>query len=198
MYNYLFKNQDKPETFKRQFIKKIVNRYKFNQAIETGTYLGKTALLLSKNVTVVYSIELSPKLCLFLKKKFTNKNIVIIEGDSSKELLKLIPRLNGATLFYLDGHTSGGITAKGEKVTPLSNELSALSNFDDISQSVIIIDDKLSLNGENDYPDLESIVNFAENHKMRFFNPKMNAVVLIGRRVMRISSTNRLRDFRLK
>ena len=71
---------------------------------------------LKTDFELLYSIELDGKLFLRAQKKFKKvNNIRLIFGDSggkSKEVMALIDR---PTLFYLDGHYSGGITAKGEK-----------------------------------------------------------------------------------
>ena len=58
-----------PEYKKRKFIKNIISLIQFDNAIESGTYLGKTAHLLSKSVQNVFTIEISNNLYKYVKKK---------------------------------------------------------------------------------------------------------------------------------
>lgn len=68
----------------------------------------------------IYSIELSEALCWNAQKRFKDyNNIEIICGDSITELEKVIQHLDQPSLFWLDGHYSAGVTAKGVKNTPV-------------------------------------------------------------------------------
>ena len=43
-------------------------------------------------------------------------NIELVNGDSGFELGRIIDKINHATLFWLDGHFSGGETGRGKKI----------------------------------------------------------------------------------
>ena len=72
----------------------------------------------------VYSIELSQELFERAKLRFAaHANVELLQGDSGRELGKLIPRIQKPTVFWLDGHYSAGFTARGDKDTPILEEL---------------------------------------------------------------------------
>jgi hypothetical protein len=83
-----------------------------------------------------------------------------LEGDSGKVVPTLVPTLDKAVLFWLDGHYSSGITAKGEKECPIHEELSPIlkSKY----WHVILIDDARHFVGQNDYPTLEKLEKFVK------------------------------------
>ena len=66
------------------------------------------------NFEHIVSIELDKELYENAAKFFRkDKHIEIIQGDSSKVLPEILKNINQRCLFWLDGHFSGGITAKG-------------------------------------------------------------------------------------
>jgi len=62
-------------------------------------------------------------------------------------------------LFWLDGHYSGGNTAKGEKETPIMEELRQICAHP-VKNHLILIDDAREFTGQNDYPTIESLRTF--------------------------------------
>jgi hypothetical protein len=107
----------------------------------------------------IISIELSEYLFASAKNKFQKyKNIEILYGDSGELIKDIVANLNKPAIFWLDGHYSGGNTAKGKVETPIINELEAIiqSNKDHI----ILIDDARQFNGNNDYPTIKYLEEF--------------------------------------
>lgn len=81
--------------------------------VETGTFMGDTASLLSATAKKVYTIE--PDRALYEKAlvRFKgNPNIQVLHGLSEDVLPTLLSTLKGTVNFWLDGHYSGGITHK--------------------------------------------------------------------------------------
>lgn len=104
------------------------------------------------------SIELSQKFFIEAKKRFTNyKNVKLLRGDSGIILPKIIRNIEKPALFWLDGHYSGGATAKGKLQTPVINELNAVL-ASPIRGHVILIDDIRNFNGKHDYPYLDKVL----------------------------------------
>jgi hypothetical protein len=69
----------------------------------------------------IYSIELSRDLYEKAMKRFTGvTHIRLIRGDSGKELGRVVNEIDRPALFWLDGHYSAGVAAKGEKDTPFT------------------------------------------------------------------------------
>ncbi len=139
--------------------------------VETGTYLGGTSIKAAQIFDEVHTIELSPELYLKALHRFKPwENVSVYCGDSGEILEYILPTIGGRILFYLDGHNSGHITAKGALDTPILKELQAIENAKK-TDSVILIDDIrvfqdscfpekiISLNiGLETYPDLKELV----------------------------------------
>jgi hypothetical protein len=71
----------------------------------------------------------------------------------------ILSRINKPCLFWLDGHYSAGGTAKGEKNTPIMEELTAI-HFHPVKNHIILIDDAREFYGENDYPTIQELRDF--------------------------------------
>ena len=113
----------------------------------------------------IYSIELSPELYETAQKRFKrSKNIRLICGDSAVELGNIMERLDKPTLFWLDGHYSAGVTAKGAKNTPIFEELTHIFNAPDQGH-IILIDDARLFGTEPDYPSLQELAAFISAKK---------------------------------
>jgi hypothetical protein len=108
------------------------------------------------NFQIIYSIELSEELCQRAIKKFGKQDKVkIIQGDSGKVLHTLIPQLNERAIFWLDGHYSAGITAKGDVECPVYEELRAI--FKSSFNHIVLIDDARLFTGHGDYPSIQDL-----------------------------------------
>jgi hypothetical protein len=143
---------------KHSAIRKAAQKYHIKTLVETGTYLGDTMYMLYPDFDALYSIELSPIFHNRAKKRFRSMpNIHLLQGDSGKEMAKLVTKLKAPALFWLDGHYSGGITAKGDKECPVLEELDAI--FRSAADHVIYIDDARLFNGQHDYPTIEEVKN---------------------------------------
>jgi hypothetical protein len=127
--------------------------------IETGTYLGDTIANVSYDKSVqVINIELPDVYYQMAQKRFLNySNVTLLHGDSAKLIPQVITDLKEPALFWLDGHYSGGLTAKSDLETPVSEELQAILNSP-VRSHVILIDDIRCFDGTHDYPHLDSIL----------------------------------------
>lgn len=157
-----------PHKEKMKVLLKYIKTFKPDIFIETGTYLGQTVDKLENNFKEVYSVELDKKLYKNAKKIFSgNKRVKILQGDSAVVLNKIVKNINSPTLFWLDAHYSGGITAKGKKNTPVLKELTVIAKH--MSKgSVVLIDDAREFTGESDYPKLEMIQKFVEKQMPKY------------------------------
>ena len=124
--------------------------------VETGTYLGDTIWSQKDYFKRIYSIELSPELHARAARRFSNEaHIKLLQGDSSARLSDVLKSLEGPALFWLDGHYSGGPTAKGDKNCPIWAELEQI--FSHGGENVIMIDDARLFDGTDDYPTLNEL-----------------------------------------
>lgn len=139
--NWYLKNKptSPPHSIKQKTIKKYAKKYNIKTFIETGTYKGEMIEATKNIFKKIYSIELDNDLWTKAIEKFKDdKYIKILNGDSGEILPKLLKKINNPCIFWLDGHYSGGITARGELNTPIFKELEAVLNHK-IKNHVILI-----------------------------------------------------------
>ena len=94
------------------------------RAVETGTYLGDSAVVLSKIFDRVETIERSRYLWFRAWLRLLRYRNLRVRLGNSAELLR--PSTE-PTLYWLDGHWSGGNTAGQTQQCPLLEELRATS-----------------------------------------------------------------------
>lgn len=154
-----------PHIIKQQTLKYIAEKFGLDVLVETGTFYGEMVEAMRSNFKKIYSIELSKDLYNNAKKRFQYAgNVELIHGDSGVELGDLIDKLDEPALFWLDGHYSEGITAKGDKETPIYQELGHIFNSN-IKEHVIIIDDSRCFGTYTDYPTIEEITKYIKLKK---------------------------------
>lgn len=145
-----------PHIVKQKAIEEHQKKFDLKILVETGTYLGDMVEAQRDHFENIYSIELSKKLFRKATKRFKPySHIHILSGDSGVVLNKLLPEIDRPALFWLDGHYSGGITAKGDKECPVPEELQTILKSD--FYHIILIDDARLFNGTHDYPTLDEI-----------------------------------------
>ena len=145
-----------PHIVKQKAIDEYRKKFNTEILVETGSYLGDMVEAQRNNFQKIYSIELSEKLFKRAKKRFKAYSYIeILNGDSGVILDKLIPHINKPSLFWLDGHYSEGITAKGTKECPVVEELVAI--FKSHLPHLILIDDARLFDGTHDYPSIDEI-----------------------------------------
>jgi len=148
-----------PHLVKQEMVKQYANTYQTNVLIETGTFRGEMIDACATLFKRIFSIELSNELFQEASKRFAHqKHISIMQGDSGKIMPEILSKINEPCLFWLDGHYSGGFTAKGSKETPILQELAAILKHP-VEHHVVLIDDARCFNGENDYPTINELKN---------------------------------------
>jgi hypothetical protein len=154
-----------PHLIKQKAILAYARKFNIKTLVETGTYRGDMVDAMRKHFDRIYSIELSQPLFEKARDRFRlYPHIEIIQGDSGAELGKLIKQINTPAIFWLDGHYSAGFTAKGEKETPIYEELSHLFSAPDINH-VILIDDARCFGEDKDYPTIDELKKFVLSNR---------------------------------
>jgi hypothetical protein len=149
-----------PHVFKQNTILEFQKKSGFDTLVETGTYLGDMVEAQKKFFKKIYSIELSTKLYGMAKKRFKkDANVEIVQGDSGRMLSSIVSKLDKPAIFWLDGHYSAGITAKGDKDCPIFEELDAIFKGK-IKNHVLLIDDAHCFVGKGDYPTIEELTKY--------------------------------------
>lgn len=146
-----------PPPYKWSVVRQYGRQFGISTLVETGTFLGDTLWNVRECFDEIYSIELSPELFTRALKRFRQfSHVHIMQGDSAVVLPRLLRSIHQPAVFWLDGHYSAGITAKGEKYSPIVEEICALLAHP-IHHHVILIDDARAFRGCDDYPSLESL-----------------------------------------
>ncbi|MEQ1798591.1 MAG: hypothetical protein ABL872_11615 [Lacibacter sp.] len=156
---------------KRKTIIDLSKQYQCTEVfIETGTYMGDTVEYLKHDFAKLFSIELNEDLASKAAKRFSNEpKVKIVQGDSAQQLAAILSDITTPVAFWLDGHYSSEfqlgddyiVTGKGEKDTPVMEELMQISQHP-VKKHVILIDDARLFNGQNDYPTKQQVSDFVK------------------------------------
>ena len=145
-----------PPEYKVAVILDYARRFHTSTFIETGTYLGDTIEAVRGAFGRVWSVELDDALYEAAARRFApHDHVTVVHGDSSEVLPRILASEPGSILFWLDGHWSGGVTARGDLDTPIVAELEAIlarAGQDD----VILIDDAREF-AAGDYPPVPAL-----------------------------------------
>jgi hypothetical protein len=169
-----------PHIAKQEMIVKYADRFNISVFVETGTYMAYMIDAMKDRFRELYSIELSKTLYGRAVNKFTTRpNIHFLNGNSGIELPRLLAKLKQPCLFWLDGHYSGGVTAKADVETPIILELGAILDHA-INEHVVLIDDARLFNGTNDYPTIDQLRTFLKKFPSDFlFEIEQDIIVII-------------------
>ena len=105
----------------------------------------------------IYTIELNYTLWKRAHDRFLKyPHVRVIQGDSGDVLPTILARTADRCLLWLDGHFSGGETARGRKDTPIVDELAAIRSHCR-KDHIILIDDARLFEGPNSYPPVDTV-----------------------------------------
>lgn len=120
-------------SYKRDLLRDYAIKYNLKTYVETGIYDGGTLLALHDLFDHAYAIEIDEGFYQAAASKFADwTNFTLINGDSAVELPKIISKLLGPTLFWIDAHNA-------DFVGPVVAELSAIFASD--VKGVVLVDD---------------------------------------------------------
>lgn len=146
-----------PHVVKETLIKDYARAFNTRILVETGTYMGEMVYAMRKSFSRILSFELDQALYEQARRRFAaDEHIEIIHGDSGQLLADYLKYINEPCLFWLDGHYSGGLTARGTLNTPIKSELDHVFAHP-VAGHVILIDDARCFTGRNDYPTLDEL-----------------------------------------
>jgi len=149
-----------PHIVKQRVLTSHAQQYGLKVLVETGTYYGDMVEAMKAVFDRIYSIELSEALHESCCRRFSGvPHVTLLQGDSGTEIGKLMPLIDQPTLFWLDGHYSAGVTAQGEKDTPIWEELAHLFDAPDPGH-VIVIDDARCFGHDDGYPTIDELKAF--------------------------------------
>lgn len=123
----------------------------FQYFVESGTHLGHSIFSLHKYFKQLYTVEIAQYYFDICQQEFKNKNInnvTLVLGDSVKVFPDFLSKIDGNTIFWLDGHWSCGKTEKGDVDVPLLKEIKIINGF--AKKCAMIIDDVRLFGSNND------------------------------------------------
>lgn len=154
-----------PHVVKQLVVLRYQQARKFSTFIETGTFTGEMVAAMRPHFQRLVSIELSPEIHRAAVQRFAgDPGIELLSGDSALMLPRVLERLGDPALFWLDGHFMGGVTARGEKDSPVSAELRALLSHH-VRGHVVLIDDARLFSGRDGYPTISNLVAWIERER---------------------------------
>jgi hypothetical protein len=163
-----------PHIIKQQMLLDHAQKFHIHTLVETGTFLGDMIYAMKDHFREIYSIELSEELHARAKSAFRKSpHIHLVSGDSATALPLVLDRIQERSLFWLDGHYSGGITALGDVRSPVRAEIEAILQHP-IRDHVLLIDDAICFDGNHGYPTLfelhDTVINRFPGHEMQVFD----------------------------
>jgi hypothetical protein len=166
-----------PPAVKQQILLGLAKRHSLRLFVETGTSFGDMVRAMIPHFDRIWTIELGDQLYAEAQKKFRDaRNVELIHGDSGRELGRLLPTLDAPVLFWLDAHYSGGplrgaTSARGEKDTPILEELDHILGAAE-PRHVVVIDDARLFGTDPAYPTLDAVAAFVKSR-----SPKRRMIV---------------------
>ncbi|HEY3083369.1 MAG TPA: class I SAM-dependent methyltransferase [Chloroflexota bacterium] len=146
-----------PHAAKQRALRTYARSFGTRTLVETGTYMGDMVAAMLDQFDRIYSIELSEELHERAKARFADEpRVTILQGDSAQVLPELLKSLDAPCLFWLDGHYSSGVTALGDKETPVEQELRTIL-MHPVRGHVVLIDDAPQFIGQGDWPAISTI-----------------------------------------
>jgi hypothetical protein len=111
----------------QQLATDLRSRLSLSRAIETGTYRGRGTRLLASVFPEVITIEVAPQLAQAARGALADLPGVAVREGSSRDVLPETIDGTKPTLYWLDGHWSGGVTGGAEDECPVLAEIAAIA-----------------------------------------------------------------------
>jgi hypothetical protein len=149
-----------PHLLKQKVLLEYARAYDLRVFVETGTFYGDMVAAMKPHFDEVYSIELSRELYESVRHRFKRDGHVrLVHGDSGRALGGIVPLIRRPALFWLDGHFSAGVTARGDKDTPIYEELTHILAAEEFPH-VAVIDDARCFGRDSGYPTIRQLLDF--------------------------------------
>ena len=166
----------------KEIVYKIINKVNIDNFIETGTFRGNTCSWAAEHFKNVATIEIQPETYNETSKNLAHlKNIEFYLGNSKDCLPEICKKMEGRSLFWLDGHWCGGSGDKLDDECPLLDELEAISILND---AIIFIDDARCFIGpmppphSDSWPYLDDIFAFTKEKFPNHFTTIIDDVIM--------------------
>lgn len=171
-----------PDAYKRLLIESCARQYKLDTLVETGTFQGETVDFFKNKFKTIYSIEVEPELYKKALKRFKrNSNVHILQGDSAVEIKKVLEKLKGPALFWLDAHYSVGITGKGKEDSSLRDEVLLIREQLKDKDHILLLDDARDFWGINGYPSVAEVMDIVYKTFPRYTVEMKHGIIVLAK-----------------
>lgn len=134
-----------PNEFKYYLVATYQKRFGYKTLVETGTFHGGMATWNINNFDRIVSVELGKDLYEENKSRFAAfPKVELINGDSAHVMSSIVAGINEPAIYYLDAHHFCWSDVKGDKESPILEEIDAIMNGAK-SDYIILIDDSRQL-----------------------------------------------------
>jgi hypothetical protein len=123
----------------QQLAADLRDRLGLTRAIETGTYRGGGTRRLASIFPRVITVEISEELARAAAESLADRPGIEVRQGTSRDVLPTIVDPTEPTLYWLDGHWSGGVTGGKEDECPVLAELEGIAGGH--PDDVVLIDD---------------------------------------------------------
>lgn len=146
-----------PPIVKQRILKTALREHGLRTVIETGTFTGETVAALAPLARRIVSIELDDRMHQAARRRFAGQpHIELLHGDSGRLLPDVLASLSEPALFWLDGHFTGGASARTDVDSPILAEVAALLAHP-VTGHIVLIDDAREFTGNGGYPTIEQL-----------------------------------------
>ncbi len=122
--------------------------------------MGEMVAACREMFNCIISIELDHNLAQRARRRFARySHILIVHGDSSKSLARIVAELDGPALFWLDAHYCGGMSTRGVLDPPILRELDVILSRR-VTGDVVLIDDAYDFGHRPGYPSVDEVHEF--------------------------------------
>jgi hypothetical protein len=140
--------------------------FRFEAAVETGTYDGQSTLLLHRLAGKVYTVESDPGLFRRASKKLEQyPDIQVLHGESAAVLPGILADLSHGALFWLDAHWFPPVPDLNNSQCPILQELAILADWPWVHESCVLVDDAHMFAEpletgyrESDWPSIDQVI----------------------------------------
>ena len=142
--------------------------------LETGTYIGTTSEYLAKRFTKVITIEPSDYYFEIASQRLKKyKNVTVLKGTSEELFEESLISVSTRANIWLDGHFSEGRTYLANSVTPIVDELLAISRQKESFESLIVFIDDIRLFPrteveKNGYPQFQLLIDWCRDNSFKW------------------------------
>jgi len=149
-----------PHLLKRMLVRQRAKTYGLKVFVETGTLFGDMTYAMRHHFNELITIELDDYLYHRATRRFRNiPRVRLLHGDSGVQIVEALRSIHQPALFWLDAHYSGGITARGDEMTPVFSEIRHILAHQ-VSNHVIVVDDARLFDGTDGYPTFRALQDF--------------------------------------